>query len=53
MEKRSFLKDFEDVMGVRMTREDFIIGLLMIAAGLLVLQIGELVCDFLSSFHLV
>ena len=51
MEKKSFLKGFEDVMGVRMTKEDFIIGLIMVAAGMLVLQVGELVCDYISSFH--
>lgn len=53
MKKNDFLKSFEEVMGVRFTMHDFIIGLLMIAAGLLVLQVGELVSDLLSSFHYI
>lgn len=51
MAKNDFLKGFEEVMGTHFTWHDFIIGLLMVAAGLLVLQVGELVHDFISSFH--
>ena len=42
MEKENFLKCFEEVMGVKMTWEDFFIGLLMVAGLLAVLQVGEL-----------
>lgn len=53
MEKKGFLKEFEEVMGVSMTKEELLIGLVMIAGLLLVLQVGEMVHDFLSSFHWV
>ena len=49
MEKKSFMDDFERVMGTRLTLEDTIIGLLMVAGGLLVLQLGELIEQFLLS----
>lgn len=51
MEKKDFLKDFEEVMGMRFTWQDFFIGLAMVLAGLAVLQVGELMEYILSSFH--
>ena len=53
MEKKGFLKEFEDVMGVSMTKEELLIGLVMIAGLMLVLQVGEMVHNFLSSIQWV
>lgn len=49
MEKNSFLESFEEVMGVHFTKYEFIIGLLMVVAGLLMLQVGEYVENILLS----
>lgn len=51
MEKKSFLESWQEVMGTSLTKEDFFIGLLMVAAGLVLLQVGEIVANILSSFH--
>ena len=51
MEKSSFLQGFEEVMGVTFTWQNFFIGLAMVVAGLVVLQVGEVVSEILSSFH--
>ena len=53
MEKKDFLKGYEDVMGVRLTWENVLLGLAAVLAFLLVLQCGEIVESILSSFHFV
>lgn len=53
MDKNSFMKSWEEVMGTSLTKEDFFIGLLIVAAGLVLLQVGEIVGNMLSSFHWV
>lgn len=47
------MKGYEDVMGMRLTWENVLLGLAAVLAFLLVLQCGEIVESILSSFHLV
>lgn len=49
MRKEDFLKGYKEVMGIDLTWENFIAGLLMVIGGMLVLMIGEAIDGICNS----